>query len=189
MRKVNPARVLFLIGFMGSGKTTLGRAIPQRMRERGIDPVNFADLDDEVEKAAGMTVAEIFRTCGEEGFRRLESETLKALVRRGGMIIACGGGTPCRPENMELMNSCGTTVLLEAGTDVLVRRLMEAPAGQRPLLNGLKGAAEVETYVVRTIAARSPHYSKATHRFDSSHLETVEEVRDAADRMIDTFLL
>ena len=93
---------------MGSGKTTLGRAIPQRMRERGLAPLEFADLDDEVEKAAGMTVAEIFRTCGEEGFRRLESETLKALARRGGMIIACGGGTPCRPENMERMVVEGT---------------------------------------------------------------------------------
>lgn len=170
---------------MGSGKTTLGRALPRRMAERGFAAAEFIDLDEAVEETAGMSVPEIFRTLGEAAFRELESRTLQSLTRRKNVIVACGGGTPCRKENMSIMNRCGITVWLRAGTDTLVRRLMEAPSGQRPLLNGKDTPGAVRALVVEMMEKRTPHYSACQLTLDSNRLESEGEIRDTADALID----
>ncbi len=170
---------------MGSGKTTLGRALPCHLARRGFAAAEFIDLDEAVEEAAGMSVAEIFRTQGEAAFRELESTTLRELAGRNGVIVACGGGTPCRPENMEIMNQAGLTIWLKSETDTLVRRLMEAPAGQRPLLNGLDTPEAVRALVVDMMEKRTGHYSACRLSLSSDRLESEEQIRETADSLID----
>lgn len=102
---------IFLIGYMGSGKTTLGRGVESRAH------VSFIDLDDYIEEREGMTVSEIFKARGETGFRKAERECLAELAAKDNLLVACGGGTPCFFDNMEVMNSSGTTVWLDASVD------------------------------------------------------------------------
>ena len=166
---------------MACGKTTLGRAL------QAATGIGFVDTDAEVERAAGMSVSEIFAQKGEAEFRRMESEVLaRVCAGSQGCIVACGGGTPCREENMALMLGHGKVVWLDADTDITVQRLLDAP-GQRPLANGLDATAMREM-VVKGKAARECHYSRAHARFDSSRLDTREQVDESVRRFIDTFI-
>lgn len=175
-------RPIFLIGFMACGKTTLGRALEAHTG------IPFTDTDTEVEREAGMPVSEIFARRGEAEFRRMEADVLRRVCAEGGSrIVACGGGTPCRAENMELMLGCGTVVWLDADTDITVRRLMDAP-GQRPLAAG-KDAAEMRELVVRGKADRLRYYSCAHSRFDSSRLDTAAEIECTVSKFTDLYLL
>lgn len=115
---------LFLIGLPGSGKTTVGRILAQRLRRP------FADLDEEIERASGRTIPDIFARSGEPCFRELESRTLAALCRADGRVIATGGGTVLRPENRCLL-SVGRVVLLDR-TPWEIRRTLSSEG--RPLL-------------------------------------------------------
>ncbi len=166
---------------MASGKTTLGRAVSH---DAGID---FVDLDDYIVEREGMSVSELFAR-GEELFRDAERRALMSLLQpdRPAALIACGGGTPCFGDNMDLMNTSGLTVLLEADNDTLFNRL-KLFRTQRPLLRDLDDKALVE-FVERSMAARRPHYEKAAARFDSSHLETEAEIAESSRRFINTFL-
>lgn len=173
---------IFLIGYMCSGKTTLGRAV-------GIAAsLPFIDLDDLVEAHAGCTVREIFATHGEEAFREMER---KALVETsgipGGAIIACGGGTPCFGDNMDFMNSRGITVHLRVSDhERLMNRLREGRT-KRPLIASLSDG-EIEQFITHQMAARLPHYSRAQEEFDSSYLENEEEVAASAKSFISKFI-
>lgn len=176
-------RPVFLIGYMASGKTTLGRALAAATGRR------FIDLDEYIEDKAGKTVTRIFADDGEPVFRRLESEALAELADSagGGLIVACGGGTPCFGDNMELMNSKGLTVRLVTSEEVIVRRLV-AERSSRPLVAKLSAGGELERYVSENLARREPHYSRAAERFDSSRLETEEEVAQSVKLFIEDFL-
>ena len=158
---------IFLLGFMGCGKTTLGHALHVRT---GVD---FVDLDVAIEARSGMTVKRIFNELGEARFREMEREQLRHEARRNG-IVACGGGTPLQPGNMALMNEIGTTVWLQAPESVLVRRLKEA-RDARPLIATL-GDKELELFVADTLHRRSPHYAMAAETFDSSRPEDEEQI-------------
>ena len=166
---------LFLIGFMCSGKTTLGEALA------GSIGVPFVDLDAAIEDEAGMSVSRIFSTMGEESFRRMEADILARLAGRNDVVVGCGGGTPCRPGAMQMMNAAGITVKLEARRDVLLRRLMEG-RHKRPLLAGVKTADEMSAVIDRLMPARDAYYNLATHRFDSSYLESPEEIAASVER-------
>lgn len=172
---------IFLLGFMGCGKTTLGKALHNAT---GLD---FVDLDEAIEARAGMSVREIFSRRGEAAFRRMEREQLR--LEAGGhtrTIVACGGGTPCQHGNMSLMNSLGTTVWLQAPVDVLTRRLRLARE-QRPLIATL-GDTELELFVAETLHRRSPHYAMAHHTFDSSELEDPHQIAAAVSAFTRRFL-
>lgn len=172
---------IFLIGFMGCGKTTLGRALEAR------SGVRFVDLDDYIEARAGMTVTEIFATCGEEGFRAMERDALADLSGGQGVtVVACGGGTPCFGDNMELMNNRGITIWLTAATDRLFGRLAVARAS-RPLIARLDDAA-LRGFIDAKLAERTPYYSKAAHRFDATQLDTPDELRRTTDLFATRFL-
>lgn len=173
------AAPLFLIGYMGCGKTTLGRALE---RMAGIE---FVDLDQWIERDAGMSVSDIFATEGEESFRTRESLALRTVARPG-VVVACGGGTPCRPGNMEFMNACGTTVLLEAPLEVLARRLA-AGRSTRPLIAKLTDS-ELPAFIESRLSERMGRYSLAAHRFDSSRLEDADQIESTANKFIATFL-
>lgn len=172
---------IFLIGYMGAGKTTLGRALAKRLPGR-----QFYDLDEAVEEAYGHSVSEIFQHVGEKRFRELETAALKGLAEIEGVIVACGGGTPCIEGNMALMNSHGTSVWLQAPVDVLLRRLIEGQA-QRPLLAG-KSPEELRKFIEENLQARTPYYNLASATFDASRLESEQEIDQACNEFIQKFV-
>lgn len=174
-----PRLPVFLIGYMGCGKTTLGQAL------HSITGMPFVDLDHAVEHEAGMTVRRIFELHGEAGFRRLETSMLR---RVSGMraIVACGGGTPCQPGNIELMNSAGVTVWLQADVDRLTARLAEARR-TRPLIAALSDS-ELHSFVEHNLRQRTPYYSRAAHTFDANALDDAQQIADTTKRFIDQFL-
>ena len=117
---------IFIIGYMACGKTTFGRALARRL---GYD---FIDLDFYIEQRFRRSVRQIFADSGEEEFRRLEASMLREAGEFENVVVACGGGTPCFFDNMEYMNSRGTTVWLQASVRRTVERLLRA-VGKRPL--------------------------------------------------------
>ncbi len=169
---------IFLIGYMGSGKTTLGRAVAERRAS-----IDFIDLDDYIEASQGKSISRIFAESGEEGFRAIERAALRELAERpGSALIACGGGTPCHFDNMDYMNARGTTVLLEASMATLKRRLLLQRAA-RPLIADLSDA-ELVDFIAANLAKRMAHYGKASITFGSDRLETEDEVEATASDFI-----
>lgn len=159
---------IFLIGYMGCGKSTLGKAL------HSFAGVDFVDLDHYIEDGQGMTIKEIFAQRGEEAFRQLEKEALREVSERKA-VIACGGGTPCREGNMELMNECGITVWLNASVESLHRRLCDGRA-KRPLIAN-KNDEELLSFIQSSLAEREPYYGKAQYRFNSERLECIDDVK------------
>ena len=173
---------IFLIGYMGCGKTTLGRALAERA------DVTFIDLDDYVEARAGMSISRIFADRGEAAFRAMEREALTEIAASradGTTVVACGGGTPCFGDNMELMDSLGTTVHLVTSVDRLFGRLAVARA-HRPLIASLSDD-ELRNFIVRQLDIRTPHYTRAKAEFDSTLLEDPDQIEQTTRRFIDRF--
>ena len=119
---------LILAGFMGTGKSALGRQLAKRWRRR------FYDTDELVEKLAGVSIADIFAEHGEEHFRALERQVVESLLPVNGAVIACGGGLVVPPGMGELVRSKGIVVTLFASVDTILRRT--AGNSRRPLLKG-----------------------------------------------------
>ncbi|WP_071133764.1 shikimate kinase [Millionella massiliensis] len=146
--------LIFLIGYMGSGKTTLGRPLASRLGYR------FTDLDKAIEDGEERTIGEIFSTDGEAYFRDLERKYLQKIVDEGGdWVISTGGGTPCFGENMALMNASGVTVYLKIAPRMLADRLLAAKVC-RPLVAG-KTPDELLSYIEETLAVREKFYGQA----------------------------
>jgi shikimate kinase / 3-dehydroquinate synthase len=121
---------IFLIGFMATGKSTVGRLVAERLGRR------FVDLDERVAERAGMAVPEIFKTQGERAFRDREAATLAEVVSERGVVVACGGGTPCYGDNLARMRAGGVLVALRAQMQTVLARALAAGAADRPLLAG-----------------------------------------------------
>lgn len=175
---------IFLIGYMASGKTTLGRALAGSTGRR------FVDLDEYIEQSFGKSVARIFAENGEDAFRAAETHSLAELIHdcpAEGVVIACGGGTPCFGDNMSMMNEAGFTVWLNAPLEVVVRRL-NADRAARPLVAKLTDGGELENFVSDNLARRSPFYSKAHVTFDSSKLESELEIEESVRSFVENFL-
>lgn len=167
---------IFLIGYMGSGKTTLGRALARRLGRP------FIDLDDYIEQWQGLTVSEIFSRHGEQHFRDLEREALGRVASSGGAIVACGGGTPCFGDNMDRLNASGLTVYLQAPHSSLLRRLSEGKA-KRPLIADLDDES-LASFITTQLALRDPYYTRATLSFDSSRLEDETQIHDSVEAFV-----
>lgn len=178
--------LIFLIGYMGSGKTTLGHAVAAASGAR------FIDLDDYIEADAGTSISSIFATKGEPEFRRMESLALHSLIDQAlshtgqPTIVACGGGTPCQPGNMDLMNRSGITVWLDVAIPRLIERLT-AERSRRPLVASLSDQ-ELPLFITRALADREPFYSQASHRFDASLLDSTDQIEQSVDKFINLFL-
>lgn len=143
---------IVLTGFMGAGKTSLGKAVSKILQ------VPFLDTDDLIVQSEGMPVSEIFRTKGEDYFRSLETETVRSLgVREDRYVLSVGGGLVMRPENRVLLHRCGLVVYLKAGIDTLAGRL--AHDTKRPLLH--QGEGTLEEKIARILALREPVYEEA----------------------------
>ncbi len=155
---------LLLVGFMGSGKSTVGRAVALELGWR------FLDFDDAIEEDFGASVAEIFHQVGEARFRELENRTAETFLNEDGVVLASGGGWAAWPGRVGAVPLGTATVWLSVSADEAVRRTLAQP-GQRPLLEGRdpRGAAR------KLIQERAPFYAAAKWRVDTEGL-TVEDV-------------
>lgn len=148
-----PGGKLFLIGFMGSGKTHWGKIWAEK------NGLAFYDLDEEIEKKNGKTIAAIFEKEGEEYFRQIETEVLHTFSEKQNCIIACGGGAACFNENMQWMNENGTTVYLSATLQYIFNHVIDGQH-KRPLIKKLN-QAELLFFIQQKLKEREPFYNQA----------------------------
>ena len=168
---------VFLIGYMGCGKTTLGEVLAQQLGYR------FIDLDEFIEERQGMTVVQIFDEMGEDRFRELEIEALREVASMTDVIVSCGGGTPCHGDNMALMNLAGTTVWLTTSPQrITARLLLPEQKCKRPKINTLPND-DVLPLVEKELQARTPYYSQSQLQFDSTDIETAQATARTARRL------
>ena len=166
---------IFLIGYMGPGKTTLGKAFS---RELGL---TFIDLDWYIEERFHKTVQQLFSERGEQGFRELEQKMLHEVAEFEDVVISAGGGTPCFFDNMDYMNACGDTVFLQVEPEVLFRRLKVAKQ-QRPLLAN-KSDEELMNFICEALQKRHPFYSQAKLLFRADELEDKSQIQTSVDSL------
>ena len=166
---------IFLIGYMGAGKTTLGKAFARAMG------LTFVDLDWYIEERYHKTVSQIFAERGEDGFRDLEKRMLHEASDFENVVISVGGGTPCFFDNMDYMNQVGETVFLDVDNQVLFRRLKVAKQ-QRPLLAN-KTDEELMAFIQEALEKRLPHYTKAKHVFNGELLENRHQIQQSVERL------
>lgn len=145
---------LFLIGFMGCGKSTWGRKLAR------ISKLPFIDLDEKIVEETGMSIGSYFSEYGEVAFRQVESDVLKSVSGSEAAVISTGGGAPCYYDNMEWMNQTGITVYLELPAGVLLSRLVGKEGSKRPLLAG-KTNDEILYFIEDKLAERRPFYEQA----------------------------
>lgn len=168
---------VFLIGYMGCGKTTVGEALAQELN------VPYIDLDQLIEDSCGMSVVNIFQQMGENRFRQMESSSLRQVASMSDVIVGCGGGTPCHGGNMALMNDAGITVWLTTSPErITARLLLPEQKCKRPKFKDLPDEA-VLPLVQTELEKRTPYYSQAQLQFDSTDIETAETTVRTARRL------
>jgi shikimate kinase len=147
---------IFLIGFMGVGKTTLGKMMASKLR------LPFVDMDHWISQQQKLTISEIFGKYGEPFFRKLEFESLRDIIQSyEDVIIATGGGFPCHGQNMEIMNQLGTTIYFNTDAKPLAKRLAHAKT-VRPLIAG-KDEAQILEVIEELLSKREKFYQQAHH--------------------------
>lgn len=166
---------IFLIGYMGAGKTTLGKALSKTMN------LEFIDLDEFIVSRQHKTVKEIFAEVGEDGFRQIERRALEEVASYEDVIISLGGGTPCFFDNMEVVRKAGRSVYLKPTEEVLLQRLIHGKH-KRPLLAD-KDDSQILTFIREQLAWREPYYLKAEVVFNASHLENKEDIHITAEEL------
>ena len=162
-------RRIILVGYMGSGKTTVGKALS---KETGM---MFYDLDWYIESRMRKSVSQIFAERGEEGFRKIEYNMLHEVAEFEDVIISCGGGTPCFFDNMDYLNQQGDVVYLKATPETLYKHLLMAKI-ERPLLKG-KSSEELIAYITEHLKERSQFYEKARHILDVNVLDEYDKIQ------------
>ncbi len=160
---------IILIGYMGSGKTTLGKALS---KDLGLP---FFDLDWYIENRFCRTVSQLFAERGEDGFRQLERAMLHEVAEFENVVIAAGGGTPCFFDNIDYMNRQAQTVYLKTTPEVLFKHLHMGKQ-KRPLLSG-KTDEEMRAYIVESLAHRAPFYEKANYILNTELLDTHKQIQ------------
>lgn len=146
---------IFLIGFMGSGKSTMGRSLAASLN------LTFIDLDTYLEERYFRTIPQIFAEDGEENFRLKERKMLEEVASFDQVIVATGGGAPCFFDNMDLMNKAGFCIFLDVDVESLIYRLTHARI-ERPLIKG-KSPDELRQFIGELMKKRRPFYEKARY--------------------------
>ena len=159
---------IFLIGYMGAGKTTLGKALAHRMK------LSYIDTDHYIEKRYRKKVSDIFASEGEECFRDLEHRILLEVSEFEDIIISTGGGLPCFNDNMAIMNDLGTTIYLETSEEELAVRL-RASKNVRPLLENRSGG-ELVDFIRESLEKRRGFYEQAKIRFNAEQMYNDSDV-------------
>lgn len=155
---------IFITGFMGTGKSTVGRYLAQKTGKI------FLDMDNIIESQEGCSISDLFSIKGETYFRKLETKVLKEICQRRGIIVATGGGTFLSEENIELAHSCGDIILLKAAPEVIAERLKKE-TDSRPLLWGRNYLTQIKTLLNK----RQEKYNRFENQIDTSNL-TIKQV-------------
>ncbi len=153
---------IFLIGYMGAGKSTLGKQLAQKLQ------LDFYDLDKYIETQRKCSISDFFKKYGETVFRKEEKKALLELIAKENCVISVGGGTPCFEDNMELMNASGKTIFLNSPIDSIIKRL-QSRVGNRPLLAN-KSKEEIANFITENYNERLPYYLKAQHKIQAANI-------------------
>ncbi len=155
---------IFLIGFMGSGKTTIGKKLANKLN------IPFFDVDEEVVNDEGKDIPAIFESNGENYFRQKEHKKLTQLINENeAFVISTGGGTPCFNNNMELMNANGTTFYLKYTPEFLVSRLKNG-IYKRPLLQNIN-LSELNSFITSLLSEREFYYNQSHFTIEKINLK------------------
>lgn len=164
---------IILIGFMGVGKTSLGKLLAQKLG------CGFIDLDEKIEHDANLTIPQIFEKYGEKYFRELEKASVKEVCTKKNIIIATGGGTVKDEENLQLLKNSGVIICLTTEPEEIFRRT--ARRGERPVLDG-GGNERLET-IKKLLAEREKFYSQADFNIDTTNWSPLQIVNDICEKI------
>lgn len=160
-----PRERIYIVGFMGSGKTTIGRKLA------AVLGWNFIDLDERIEKKTSMKIPEIFSRLGEDAFRLTESEVLRQSEQMKNIVISTGGGAPCHDSNMDYMLESGLTVYLKL-TPGQLRSRLQSSGTVRPLIKGLENG-ELLQFIRHRLTQREEYYKRAEIIVEGAEVDLV----------------
>ena len=166
---------IILIGYMGAGKTTVGKALAKELG------VTVYDLDWYITSRMRKTVGQIFEERGEDGFRQIERSMLHEVAEFENVIISCGGGTPCFFDNIDYMNQQAPVVYLKADPEVLYKHLAMSK-NDRPLLRG-KSQEELIVFIREQLEKREPFYTKARYSLDVSLMDDYSKIHKSVEQL------
>jgi shikimate kinase len=156
-------KLVYMIGFMGSGKSTAGKRLAFALGWK------FIDLDRKIEELAGKTIPQIFAQNGEDHFRSFESDVLRSTGQLSETVISTGGGTPCHGDNMDFMLDTGLTIYLKMAPSQLTHRLLNS-TGERPLLKNVPDDKLI-FFIEEKLAFREKWYKRANIIIDGIDLD------------------
>lgn len=168
---------IFLIGYMGAGKTTVGIVLAKKLR------LSFIDLDQFIEKRYNRTVSQLFAEEGESRFREIESKILTEVSEFEDVVISTGGGAPCFHNNMERINRAGISIYLKTSPRELAKRL-NVCKHNRPLIKN-KTKEELICFIEESLEQREPFYNSATIVFDAEKMLNETDVEYLSNRLIE----
>lgn len=168
IKKTNKMRI-FLIGYMGSGKTTIGKLVARKLN------YNFIDMDAYIETKQFKTISQIFAEQGEEKFRLLEQKYLQEVAEFNNVVISTGGGAPCFFDNIKYMNNNGLTIYLKYSAEELAQRLGGTNVAKRPVLGNRQGNDLIQ-FIAEGLAKREEFYSQASHFVSGDITSEVNQV-------------
>lgn len=157
---------IYIVGFMGTGKTVVGKELAKRKK------LHFVDLDELIELKEGRSIPDIFSKKGEAYFRRIEKKVLKEVASENKFVVSCGGGIVIDDENIKIMKGSGVIFCLKASPAVILKRIKGSSC--RPLLNVDNPKEKIELL----LKLRSPYYAKASQSINTSKLSVSEVVRE-----------
>jgi shikimate kinase len=164
---------IVLLGFMGTGKSVVGRHLAAELRYQ------FVDTDQMIEEKTGKKISEIFVQQGEAQFRAWEAEAVREVSDRNRCVISTGGGIVLNAENLEALSRKGVLISLQARPEVILKRVQKR-AGQRPLLQKPDPLSEIQ----RLLSEREPFYRRASFMIDTSDMRLEEVVRQIKEKIL-----
>lgn len=161
--------LIFLVGYMGCGKSTLGRHMAKELSYK------YIDTDTLIEEKYDATIPQIFVLHGESRFREMEREAIQSLDENENAVVSTGGGLPCHFDNIELLNSKGFTIYIEVPEELLLKRISKTNS-KRPLI-AHKSQDEMLDYVKDSLEKRKPYYQKAKMKISGGHIQARDIVQ------------
>ena len=168
---------IILLGYMGAGKTSVGKAMARKLG------LSFYDLDYFIEERFRRKVADIFAEHGEEGFRKIEYNMLHEVAEFEDIVLSLGGGTPCFFDNIDYINQKGITVFMNASPEIIVKHL-KISHNVRPLLQQKQGQ-ELLDHIARHMEERMPYYRKAQYEVNVDTLDSFQKIDQLVDYILE----